>query len=429
MLFFSSVTFSQKIKNVKTLDIAVETAALKQKSILLIIHNSIIKGELINPPKYPLFRRVGINSEDLTDRINESFICYSTYSADTMLKTLIPPLLAKSFPIYLFIRPNKDIYYKSFGYPNNKAEYMKMLDDAQLAYKNQSLTELKNAHLSSPTDNHILKSLIDTRKKLGYFDNAGYIDKFVDNLNVNELNDFKTVLYILEAGPYSDSKALKLAYLNKTVADNINNLSEIKRAEINKLIITNSINNAVSEKSLPKAQSTATFAKLSWANDYQKARQAYDSQMLNFYDLTRDTLNYFKSAIRHYDTYYMDNKIDSTKRLFSTKNNDTLGISITSDSSSLNSKSGALAIAAIKFYLSGTKNAKNLVKAVQWCKKAIEIKPLGTYYNTLALLQYRLGDYDQAIDSIEIAINLLKRKGLNTHTLKYQLAKMKEKTF
>ncbi|RZL58967.1 MAG: hypothetical protein EOO93_16310 [Pedobacter sp.] len=393
----------------------------------------MVKGNLVKNYNQPSLVYTNIRSEDLTERLNNNYINYTTHSADSNLKTISSEIEVKSFPVYLFFRPNKNLYFRSYGYIKDKPTYMKMLDEVDQAYKKESIADLEQVYLSDQTNNNLIRKLIDQRKSLGYTNNSKYIDSYATNLNVRDFNDYQTVLYILEASPYSNGKAIKLAYLNKAIIDSIFKYEPIsKRLDLNGRIIRNTMNEAIRTKDLGMAQSAANFSRYSWNKDYEKASRAYATEMLRFYSETKDTSNYFKLATPYYDRQYMIIKPDSLKKLIAYSSSNSSNINKDSISNILKnhslSYSNDLAFVAMKFDHSGTKNTSYINKAIAWCNRAIEVNAFGSYYNTLAQLQYKIGSYTDAIKNEQIAIRLIKKDRLNTRYFESQLKKMIDRT-
>ncbi|RZK88079.1 MAG: hypothetical protein EOO98_12965, partial [Pedobacter sp.] len=162
---FYSHSFGQRIKTARTLKIAYESSLQQKRPLMLTIHSAIVKGGIVkNYYPHPPLVYTNIRSEDLTERLDNNFINYTTQSADTVLAAIFQEIEVESFPVYLFFRPNKELYYRSYGYIRDKPAYMKMLDAADEAYKSKSIAELVNAYLADPNNKELIRRLIDKRK-------------------------------------------------------------------------------------------------------------------------------------------------------------------------------------------------------------------------------------------------------------------------
>lgn len=433
-LAFYSHSFGQQIKTARTFKAAFESSSQQNTPLMLIIHGAIVKNNLVqNYSIHPPLVYTNIRSEDLTERLNNNFVNYTTQSADSMLTSIYQDIEIKSFPVYLFFRPNKELYYRSYGYIRDKPAYMKMLDAADEAYKSKSIAELEKAYLTEPTNNDLIRKLIDKRKSLGYTNNATYIEMYATSLSVKDFNDYQTVLYVLEASPYADSKALKLAFLNKATIDSIFKTEPMsKRFELNGRIIRNTMNEAIKLKSQPMAQSAALFSRFSWTNEPEKGLRSQTSQLLRFYIETKDTLNYLRYAVPYYERNYMYLKTDSLIKLISNGSVSTSNLKKDSISNTLSNQSlsysNDLDFASKMFYKTGTRNPAYLNQAIKWSKRAIEVNPFGSYYDTLAHLQYKAGKYVEAVENQQTAIKLIKKDKVNTAYFELELKKMKDKT-
>jgi hypothetical protein len=266
-------------------------------------------------------------------------------------------------------------------------------------------------------------------------------------------------LYILEAGPYSDGSAYKLAYTNRKIIDSLYR-TELpqKRSTINNAIISNTIADAAKNKNSLRALSAANFARNTWTKDYRRGEKAFNTQILWYYSTVKDTANYLRTASYFYDSFYMNISADSIKKIeakdrealtqkhmasspykptLSKEKLDSLqkatGAKVITQSfvsvgSPSNSYANELNNAAWKFYEIGTKNLNYLSKAMIWSRRSIELNPISGYYDTLAHILYRLGYNEEAIKTQEIAIDKAKIEKTATANLESELKKIKAKT-
>ena len=84
-----------------------------------------------------------------------------------------------------------------------------------------SVVDYDSAYAAGNYSNSFLKNYISKRQQAGFTDNANLIEKYVDSLNIIDLNNYGVVLFILKAGPLADGRAFKLAYINKNITDSI----------------------------------------------------------------------------------------------------------------------------------------------------------------------------------------------------------------
>ncbi|UKT64343.1 hypothetical protein [Pedobacter mucosus] len=459
ILFTSPLSFAQKLNTTNSFAKAIELAKTNNKLILLIVNVSDVpRPSTLNGVKVNFSS--GLDLKEVIEKINENFIVYKTLRADTSIRSILSKSATQSFPAFLFLHPNKDLFFKDFGNSPNKSKYLTMIENALVVSKDKSLSDLEKDYIANKNDVLLLKKVIDSRKKVGISDNAELIEQYVNNLKIKDFSDYQTVLFILEAGPYADGQAYRLAFTNRKIVDSIyKNEAAQKRIDINKYIINNTMIAAIKTKNVLRAQSSANFTRNTWSKDYLKGQRAYSSEMLRYYLGVKDTANYLRNAGYHYDQYYMTLSADSIKKieikehdammkrnvatmtkkfnLVSKERMDSLrktpGIhKVTQTFTTLGSTSSTYATelnnAAWQFYLIGTKNINHLTKAMIWSRRSIELNPTGAFFDTLAHLLYRMNYVEEAIKTEEDAIEKYKLEGKDSELLKIELKKMKTRT-
>ncbi|WP_231463433.1 MULTISPECIES: hypothetical protein [unclassified Pedobacter] len=448
---------AQKLNTESTLAKAVEQSVKKVKPVLL-----IVSPPSITAPVTPLGAKVDFSSAfddaEIIKRINENFIAYKTVMTDTSIRSILSKSATSTFPAYIFLRSNKEVFFKDFGNSKSQSRYILMLDNALKAWKEKSLSELEQEYAADKNDVQLLKKLIDTRKKIGINNNAELIEDYVQNLKIEDFNNYQTVLYILEAGPHIDGNAFKFAHTNRKLIDSIYKREPFaKRSAINNFMINNTMNDAIKAKNLQKAQSAANFTRGTWTNDYVRGQKSFDTQMMRYYLAVKDTTRYLQTAIYHYDNYYMRIGADSIKRmeanerkamekrglpsilnqnivskekmdsLMKAKGATSYTQSVISVGPTSTSYANELNNAAYKFYEIGTKNINHLSKAMIWSRRSIELNPISGYYDTLAHILYRLEFYEEAIKNQKLAIEKSKAENRDSKHLQEELKKMKDR--
>ncbi len=451
--FFSLRGFSQELKSSKSLASALSSSAKTHKPVLLVI----LPPSMVNPPVNSKANfKSGLDEKDVSDLVNENFIVYKTIMTDTSVRSIMRIGNINRYPAYIFLRENSEIFYSEFGNSTDKNKYLSMVQNALTAYKEKSISELEKDVEMNKGSISQLKKLIDARQKIGITNNADLIEQYVSNLTIGDFNKYENVLYILQAGPYVDGTAYKLAYTNRKLIDSLyRNESAQKRIAINRAIISNTMKAAVKDKNVNRAMAAANFERSTWSRDYRAGEKSYNNQMLWYYYTVKDTASYFRTAMYFYDNHYMNISADSIKRI-EKKNLDRnlknsfpedLGKKIVSKekmdsllklpgmksvtksvvgvSSPVSNYANELNNAAWTFYQTGTKNLNYLTKAMLWSRRSIELNPIGSYYDTLAHLLYRLGYFEEAIKTQEDAIEKSKLQGMNPVNLQAELKKMK----
>ncbi|WP_449438535.1 hypothetical protein [Pedobacter steynii] len=74
--------------------------------------------------------------------------------------------------------------------------------------------------------------------------------------------------------------------------------------------------------------------------------------------------------------------------------------------------------AAWDYFTLGTRNKNHLSKAILWVKRAIDLKPMPQYYDTLAQLFYRMEFYDEALLNQKKAIEMATQQNITDNELK-----------
>jgi len=450
---------AQELKKSKSLKTALEQSSSSKKPVLLIIEVSGLAKPTDLPPNAKIIFKSALDEPEVINSINENFVVYKTIMSDTSVRSIIREANVKSFPAFVFIRTNKDVFYKDFGNSTDQKKYISMIEKALLASKEESISDLEAQFNADKNNNTVLRKLIDTRKKIGITNNAQLIEQYANNLKIGDFSDYQNVLYILEAGPYSDGNAYKLASTNRKIVDSLYRTEPLqRRIAINNAIISNTIADAAKNKNTLRAMSAASFARNTWTRDYRRGEQAYNTQILWYYSTVKDTTNYLRTASYFYDNFYMNIGADSIKKIeandrkalsqkqiasmpnqkqISKEKLDSLqkiyGKTVVTQSvvtfgSTSNSYANELNNAAWKFYQIGTKNLNYLSKAMIWSRRSIELNPIAGYYDTLAHILYRLGYNEEAIKTQEMAIDKAKIEKSSTANLELELKKIKAKT-
>lgn len=444
---------AQKISDAPSLEKAVNLSEQQIKPLLVVVY----------PPaehKHPI-KSAHLEAE-VIKKIKAQFIVFETTIADKAITPTLALYKINQLPAFIFMHHTKDVFYHETGASTDKRKYLNMIDKAtSMMSKEIPLVDFEKRYLADKTNNLIIRDYINFRKSKGITDNSELIEQFVKNLKSDELNDYQTILFILEAGPHAWGNAHKATFTNKRIYDSIyRNEPLSKRVEINNFIIKNTLASAIKTKNVNQAHYAATFAKNSYTNDVKRGARAYSSNMLDYYSAVNDTTCYFKSAISFYDNYYMVLSADSIKKAelkrqisfaennMKGNNQNTKVISkadfeeikkrrpasnernttfVVVDNSS-NSFATTLNNVAWRFYTSGTENINYLTKAMLWSRRSIDLQPNAAYYDTLAHILYRLGYQTEAIKTQEDAIAKAKIQKVPFENMQDELKKMKNKT-
>ncbi len=458
LFLFPFIALSQSLSDAPTFKKVLKLAQEKNKPVLVIMGIKLPASVNIKVAENPALRE-----QDVLKKMKDNFVVFDSDRSDTSTNALIEKYKIRSYPTYLFLHANGDAFHSEFGNMSNKNRYLLMLERGIALSKDKSMTELEADYLRNKSNNELLQKLIALRVKNAITDNAELIEQYANNLRIGDFNNYETVLFVLQAGPYADGNAYKLAYTNRKIIDSIYKKEPIQvRLAINNTIILNTLNQAIKTKNLRQAQTAANLTRGSNSNNYITANRNANNNMLTYYKAVKDTANYLRQAINHYDTYYMNIGADSIKRLEAKQKQIALERSrqtpyspkttlsqakidslkadpntvvrretvsaLTAVNSVSNSYANALNSAAWSFYETGTKNINYLLKAVTWSTRSIELNPNSNYYDTLAHLFYQLGYFEQALKTQQTAINQAKIDGNPYENFQESLRKIKSKT-
>lgn len=451
LLFFIPIlSFGQNAIDIKTFKKAVELSKTKEKPIFLIIESNSTSHANLNAKKT-------LRNPDFYKITRENFIVFEADLNNSSIKNIISKYNIKTLPTFLFLHNNGEVFLKETGYSPIPSKYIQMINLAIEKKGEKSLSVLEKEFSENQNDNFRLKKLIDARKSIGITDNAELVEKFVLNLSSEELTKYETILFILEAGPYADGNAFKIAFSNRNMINSIysrssgGNFTKIRTA-----ITDNTIKNAIRTKNIEQAKAVGNYLEVLAGPIY--GPKNYTSTLLNYYRGVGDTANFLKNAIPFYDNNYMTMSMKSVKEKqeqylhseilkslpFSTptlvkSGNDSIevaaiGMKNKSISTSAipvdnnNLYANILNQVAWDFYQTGTKDINYLSKAMIWSRRSIELYPSANYYNTLAHILYQLTYTNEAIKIQELAISQAKIQKISSEKMHEDLKKMKNKT-
>jgi tetratricopeptide (TPR) repeat protein len=453
-LFFLSISatclFGQSIKYQKSLDDALTLASKSHKPVFILINPLTPSPIPPNLPEHVNFS-TGLDAKEVIDHYNQKFICYKANMMDSAGNKIRNQYHLTIFPAYIFLDDKGQIVYRGGMNSSNAKTYMDMADEAlgriasgkTISYYDQLY---KNKRITAEQ----LKDYITLRETLKLFDNADLADEYVNFLTIKSFDDYNTVLFILKAGPYAYGKAYNLCFTNRKITDSIYKNEPIQvRTAINNHIILNTRSEAIKTKNILLAQNCANFSSNIWSKNFIEANKSLIGEMLIYYKAVKDTLNYYSRASYYYEAYYLKISADSARKLQQKilenaksavkTNKDYIppspGGTVTKQFTAMQIVPGSQPVAnvlnnaAYDFYTMGTHNTDYLIKALVWCRRAIELQPIYGYYDTMAHIMYRLNFYDEAIlnqnKAVEMAASLPQVNATEQDHLKRELEKMK----
>lgn len=359
------------------------------------------------------------------------------------------------YPVHLYLDNSGGLLLKTIGNNSEKDEYVKNIEKSMQLAKEKTITNYKDEYKKGNKDLKFMKSFLLKYEELDLQVDQDLLDEYVGCLPISLTDDYQTVLFIMEKGPIIGSKAYKFTRFNAKLVDSIyKTLPLEKRVKMNNRLISYSLAEAKRTKSESLAISIANFASLSWTNNWKNARNAYTSNLMNYYKAVNDSTKYLMHAFNYYQGYYSrlrdsiqipepikdrpfiplrtpakrkadSLKIDSLRKEVVKNNNKGAIKRVVHISSSLSGdfkldpeskkRMEAMSFAtylnngAYSFYTMRTKNPVYLSNAVIWVRRSIELFPdNAAYYDTLSHLYYQQQKYDEAIATQQKAINITK---------------------
>lgn len=254
------------------------------------------------------------------------------------------------------------------------------------------------------------------------------LDEYVSTLPADSFQSARTLQFIAQMAPCINSQAdnaLRQSPMNFNKAWYLMDLNT--RITLNNRIIYKSINIAIKNHDEAYANQVARFAQSTYSGS-PAGIKVYDKNMLQFYEETSDTTNYFKNAIAYYDRYYMALNVDSIKRI-DTINRERIAKTAKRDTirngNTIQVRSNItyrpitqnymleLNAGAWNFYKM-TSNTSLLSVATEWAAKAVSFFESPEVLHTYACLLYKQGQKQKALTTMSSAIELKKGRGFPT---------------
>jgi hypothetical protein len=356
-----------------------------------------------------------------------------------------------TFPTYLYLHPDGTVLHRSFGSTRDPQRYLRDIETfRQKLVSPDNLSQLEKRYAQGERSAPFLRQYITAQRSIGAPISSDLLDAYVQDLPVKAFDRFSEVVFVHECGPVVDSRAHKLARLNKRLVDSLyTTLPLAQRSAINTSIIDHTIREAIARRDPRLAVLGANFARGSWAasRDYQTGARVYDQNMMRYYQAVRDTTQYLPLLVRYYEQHYMAKPADTVRRQQAAqrarrgpfqnpppypnlaKPDSTVKMvwvdsnTKMPDTYAMDLNNGAWAV-----YTTGTRRSNYLVQAMRWSQRTIELDPRPAYYDTLAHLLYALRLNAEAEATQQKAVDLAKKQGQPTTNLKDELRKMKTRT-
>jgi len=421
LVISSSFTLhAQKINYETSFEQAFRSAFLQRKpiAVLITIQSAEPSSGNIN----------GLSNPEVVNKFNSYFVNFSTDRSDTAASM---PLIRKykifRFPSFLFFDYKGGLLFSDVAFLAIPQPLLMIAEKAIRESRGKSLVDYDSIYQAGNRTRPFLKEYILKREKAGISDNACLIEDYVSGLAVSDLNSYAEVLFILKAGPYTDSTAFRLAHTNRRIIDSIYRIEpEDLRKAINNNIIRNTMQSAISRKKYSRALACANFTRDTWKNNPREAQKSWDLKMMQYHRAIKDTLIYLSRASRFYQDYVMSISTDSIKKREMASyeaSRETLRFRSVQDSFAVE-----LNNAAWDFYLLGGSRNEYLQKALFWSQRAVELSPKAAFYDTYAHLLYRLRFFDEAESMQRKAVEMAKNEKIDTNLFLEEYEKIKKRS-
>ncbi len=391
---------------------------------------------LINTPQINAIR--SLTDLKVINKLNADFINVKMSKDDSIAKTVMKQHFITSFPSLVFVDAQNNLLTK--GLAIGSQSVTDLMDKALKLSSELTLKSYYEQFRIGEYDSTFLKKIILRRQEAGLFDNAIYVEKYVDFLTLEQLNNYDRTLFVLKAGPLVGGKAFKLININQNNIDSI--IKNEKPSVVTKFqdrIINNSTYYAIRSKSTKKALELSKYIKSTYGKDSLAGEKYANLKMLQYYLAVKDTSNYLNLAYNFFEPYLKITK-DSVEKHKASKMTEAKKIAM--ENASRNAKSittisfsvkidnydTELNNAAYAVYRFGIKSEKYLEKALQWSKHAINLSPKAAYYDTLSHILYRLQLFKEAENTQEKAIELAKLEKMSYKNYEAELEKIKARS-
>ncbi|MFD2163527.1 hypothetical protein ACFSJU_14050 [Paradesertivirga mongoliensis] len=410
---------------------SVETLIIKSKQISKPVM-ILVDGPSPAKSSEAARQRKFLNKPELVKIYEQNFLNLKADYGSPLSQRLATEYKITRYPAFVFLSNGIEVH-KSFGYLGDEKKYLSLATTVlKMIESQQNMAAYKMRYDAGDRTKPLIMRYIKSRIRLGYYDNSDLINEYIQHLTLAEINQFKEMLFIIEAGPVAGSQALQLSHMYKQLRDSIyRTIPKSLAIAINNRTIKNSLDRAIAKKDHNLAQQAASFASASHGADYKRGQRSYQSNMLVFQRSIKDTSSYFRAAGYFYDQYYMSLGVDSAQRRhkrhldslklvrkqLERKKTDSLSL-VYRISHMANPTAVELNRAAWQHYLTGTKNPDHLLKAISWSRRSLAIEPAYYTHDTQAHLLYRLGFYAEAEYEQRKAIKLAKEKKMSSQTIK-----------
>ncbi|AUD02542.1 thioredoxin fold domain-containing protein [Spirosoma pollinicola] len=355
-------------------------------------------------------------------KFNVHFINYQLDAEKGEGIQLAKQFAVASYPTALYIAPNGDLIYRAVGYSGING----MLDQADrmldLPRLRTTLAKGDNDFVEGKRDLNFLRRYVKTRQSLNR-PTHDVLDAYIDALPEHEQATSETLTYVAETLESSDTKAFGFLIKKRPLIRSSDLTSQQLVTTISDALaraLTNDFKQACAttdevllEKTIRNSERNTASAE-SFGTQQQSQHQATANRYrLQFYKQTRNFVKYRTIA-----------EPIAQQQLMVVSAGESTRLAADSATQQENAVAHSLYEIADTYRELGTSPA-DWQAAITWATRSIDLHRSHEYLNTYALLLYKLGQKEEAINAQKEAICEAEKVGRHTEQYKNELASMK----
>ncbi|MEJ8841361.1 thioredoxin family protein [Lacibacter sp. H375] len=385
----------------------------------------------------------GLSSSDVSDLLKKEFIAVTFKATDPDWKVLSRQYFL-SFGS-LFFNSSGDLLHKYTGTSSSSLTYVNEIKKAtEKNYDYAYFQNLEEDYKKGERSLEKIKELILYKIKFNQsHDQLTTI--YLSLLPDDSLYTSNNVAFLIKTSPLLTSRADSVMRKNQIIFDscwNTNPLAE--RIRINQLIINKSRMHAIITKNSSFAYKVAAFTRSTYTTNIDEGIKAGEKQILYFYLGVKDTFRIYAHARAYADRFLMNQSKEDIKRndslelvrLFAeTKSivEKTTGGSVVTKKTVAHPTVGSKISAELReislMMLNSTKDPVKLEKTLTYINRAIELNEDGNSYEDKAKVLQKLNRIDEAIKTLEFALDRFRSRGLSADWLIPKIEALKKGAF
>ncbi|WP_114790055.1 hypothetical protein U0035_12155 [Niabella yanshanensis] len=410
--FFSSITKAQEnLFEELSYKQALKKSAAFKKPVLLFY-------EMDDNEKWNEVIPKALSKPDIARLINDYFISIKV-SLESKDRIIVQDLVNQKVPFSLYFLDEEGslLPFLKSAMPVSMDSVIKY---ALKTYQNRALVQqIEKTYFDKGNKNiEDLKKLIQAKTDLG-LDTKLLLTEFINLLPRDSFNT-GSVRFLMRQSPAFGSNAYQRAVNSANFSEAWWPMALQERIEINQRIIKKSTNIAITNRDMNYVKSVVQFARFTCNTEKDKL-YAERTVLMNYYMHTGDTIRYMEIAAMFNDDYAAASR--QAGIITATDSTDAADPEIPERLRQLNTPT-AVRVAgrspqaiylnsAANYFYRIDREKRYLQKAVNWAALSVALYPDYMNRHTYALLLYRSGNKEQAIEMERLAIKNAKDKQLS----------------